>query len=183
MLSTLETARLRLQCLTSASAPAVLNFYKDNQSYFEPYELTRPANFYTIGLQTAILDWEWKEMQAKHCFRYFIFLKEDASTIIGTINFSDIRFGCMQKASIGYKLDYRYWHQGYAYEACSECLNMMYQKYQLHRIEAQVMPSNQPSLQLIRRLGFTCEGLAHEAAEINHHWEDLYQFAKLNPYR
>lgn len=179
---TLETHRLSLQCLNSASALAVRDFYLENQPYFDPYELTRSEHFYTIGFQTAVLDWEWKEMQAKHSLRYFLFLKNEPSTIIGSVNFSDIRFGCMQKASLGYKIDHRFQHQGYAYEACIKCLEIAFQEYNLHRIEAHIMPSNQPSLHLIQRLGFVCEGLEHESAEINHKWEDLYRFSKLNPH-
>lgn len=182
MLLTCETARLSLQCLTSASALAVRNFYLENQPYFDPYELTRPEAFYTIGFQTSLMEWEWKEMQAKHGLRYFLFLKNEPTVIIGSVNFSDIRFGCMQKASIGYKIDHRYWHQGYAYEACNKCLDIIFKEYDLHRIEAHIAPSNQPSVRLIQKLGFSYEGLEHEAAQINHHWQDLYQFAKLNPH-
>lgn len=182
MLPKLETKRLSLQCLTSASALAVLDFYRENQPYFDLYELTRPRNFYTVSYHTAVLDWELKEMEARRCLRYFVFLKDDPSIVIGAVNFSDIRFGCMQKASLGYKIDHRFWHQGYAYEACEKCLDVMFTEYGLHRIEANIMPSNQPSIRLIERLGFSYEGTEREAAEINHHWADLYRFAKLNPY-
>lgn len=177
-----ETERLSLQCLTSASALAVRDFYLENQRYFEPYELTRPEAFYTIGFQTSVLDWEWKEMQAKRCLRYFLFLKNNPADVIGSVNFSDIRLGFMQKASLGYKIDHRYWHQGYAYEACVKCLDIIFQEYGLHRIEAHIAPANQPSIHLIQKLGFTYEGLERESAEINHHWQDLHRFAKINPY-
>lgn len=183
LLNSYETSRLKLQCLTSASAMAVLRFYQENKPYFDRYELTRPRNFYTIGFQTSILDWEWNEMEAKHCLRYYLFLKNEPDTIIGSVNFSDIRLGCMQKASIGYKIDHRFWHQGYACEACTKSLEIMFCEYHLHRIEAHIMPSNQPSLRLIQKLGFTYEGMEREAAEINHRWQDLQRFAKLSPYR
>lgn len=176
-----ETDRLILQCLTTEAAPEVLKFYQDNRIYFEPYELTRPSNFYTLGFQTTVLDWEWREMQSQHTLRYFLFLKQQPNRIIGTVNFSDIRLGCMQKASLGYKLDYRYLHRGYAYEACCACMDIAFRDYGLHRIEANILPSNQASIRLIKRLNFIYEGLEHEAAEINHRWEDLYRFARINP--
>lgn len=181
MLLMCETNRLILQCLNRDSALAVRNFYQDNQTYFEPYELTRSHSFYTVSTQASILDWEWKEQQANHCLRYYLFLKEEPTQIIGCVNFSDIRFGCIQKASLGYKLDYRYWHHGYALEACSKCLEIIYDVYGLHRIEATIHPLNTPSIRLIQKLGFSYEGLEREAAEVNHHWQDLYLFSKLNP--
>lgn len=182
MQTTYETHRLSLQCLNSASALAVRDFYLENRPYFEPYELTRPKGFYSLPFQTSVLDWEWKEMQAKHCLRYFLFLKNNPALIIGSVNFSDIRLGPMQKASLGYKIDHRYWQQGYAYEACVKCMDIIFLEYDLHRIEAHIAPSNRPSIRLIKKLGFVYEGLEHEAAELNHHRQDLYQFAKINPY-
>lgn len=179
---TCETSRLRLQCLSAEHALAVRRFYQENRTYFEPYELTRAENFYTIGYQTAVLDWEFKETKLLHTLRYYLFLKSDPSTIIGCVNLSDIRFGCMKHASMGYKLDHRYWHQGYAGEACTRLLDIAFRDYKLHRIEANILPSNEASIKLIHRLGFTYEGRALEAAEINHRFQDLYQFSKLNPY-
>lgn len=176
-----ETARLRLQCLNSSSALAVRDFYLENQSYFDIYELTRPSSFYTLAFQTSALDWEWKEMKDNRSLRYYLFLKDDPRTIIGSINFSDIRFGCLQKASLGYKIDHRYQRQGYAYEACVKCLDIMFRDYGLHRIEAHIAPSNYPSIQLIQKLGFLYEGLERESANINRQWQDLHRFAKLNP--
>ena len=60
-----ETNRLILQCLDKEAATAVRNFYRENRVYFEPYELTRTSSFYTVSTQASILDWEWKEQQAK----------------------------------------------------------------------------------------------------------------------
>lgn len=176
-----ETPRLMLQCLNSNSALAVRNFYQENKTYFDPYELTRPSGFYTVGYQTSFLEWEWKEMLAKRSLRYFLFLKEDPDRIIGAVNFSDIRFGCMQKASLGYKIHHDYWNQGFAYEACLKCLEIIFQEYELHRIEAHIAPSNLPSIHLIEKLGFAYEGLEVQSALINHQWQDLFLYAKLNP--
>lgn len=177
-----ESERLKIECLTSAYAHLVRDFYENNANYFDKYELTRPANFYTIAFQTAMLDWEWKEMQDFHCLRYFLFCKQDPSFILGTVNISNIRMGSLKKASIGYKIDHRYWNRGYAKEACETVLGIVFREYGLHRIEAEIIPSNEPSLHVIQALGFTYEGLEHEAAEINGKWQNLYLYAKLNPY-
>ncbi len=177
-----ETERLKMECLTSAYAQLVCNFYEENAAYFDEYEMTRPKNFYTVPFHTAMLDWEWKEMQAFHCLRYFLFCKENPSFILGTVNISNIRMGCLKKGTIGYKIDHRYWNQGYAKEACKAVLNIAFREYGLHRIEAEIIPSNETSLHVIRSLGFTYEGLEHEAAEVNGKWQNLCLYAKLNPY-
>lgn len=177
-----ESERLFLTRLTSSHAAEVCQFYVENSAFFDPYELTRPKNFYTVSFHKLVLDWEWKEMQEMKCLRFFLFQKNDSTRIIGTINVSNIRMGCLKKASIGYKIDHRYWDQGYAKEACNTILDILFLELGLHRIEAEIMPSNQPSLRLIESLGFTKEGLEREAGEINGKWEDHYLYAKLNPY-
>ena len=177
-----ETERLQIKCLSSSYAQMVRDFYLRNAQYFEPYELTRPKNFYTIAFQTSMLDWESKEMNAFHCLRYFLFLKENPSYILGTVNLSNIRMGCIKCGSFGYKIDHAFWHQGYATEACRSILEILFRDYQLHRIEAEIMPENQDSIHVIEALGFSYEGLEREAAEINGAWQNLLLFSKLNPY-
>jgi ribosomal-protein-alanine N-acetyltransferase len=177
-----ESERMKIECLTSNHAQLVLNFYKENSKYFDMYELTRPKNFYTTSYQTAVLYWEWKEMEASRCLRYFLFLKQDPSFILGTVNISNIRMGCLKKASIGYKIDHRYWSQGYATEACDMILDIVFREYGLHRIEAEIAPGNGASLRVAEKLGFTYEGLEYESAEINGKWQDLCLYSKLTPY-
>lgn len=178
-----ESERLRIECLTSEYAPYICEFYKENAPYFDKYELTRPNNFYTPEFHTAMSDWEWKEMQAFRCLRYYLLSKQNPGIIIGTVNVSNIRMGGLKKASIGYKIDHRYWNRGYATEACNVVLNIVFQEYGLHRLEAEILPSNTPSVHVIEKLGFIYEGIEHEAAEVNGKWEDLLLYAKLNPYR
>jgi ribosomal-protein-alanine N-acetyltransferase len=182
MKTKLSSERMNIECLTSNYAQRVLDFYKENSVYFDKYELTRPKNFYTTAFQTAMLYWEWKEMQALRCLRYFLFLKQDPSFILGTINISNIRMGCLKNASIGYKIDHRYWNQGYATEACEVILDHAFQEYGLHRMEAEIVPSNEASIRVVEKLGFTYEGFEHEAAEINGIWQNLQLYSKLNPY-
>ncbi|MBQ8982407.1 MAG: GNAT family N-acetyltransferase [Lachnospiraceae bacterium] len=178
----LETDRLNLTCLTKASALLVHAFYEENATYFDPYELTRPDQFYTVAFQTAVLEWEWKEMQAGRCLRYYIFLKSEPTTIIGTVNLSNIRMGKLRNASIGYKIDHRFRNQGYATEACKCLLEYAYKELHFHRIVAEIIPLNMPSIRVVKSLGFIQEGVEREAAEINGKWQDLLLFAKLNPY-
>ena len=178
----LATERLNLTCLTKASALMVHAFYERNASYFDPYELTRPNQFYTVAFQTAVLEWEWQEMQAGHCLRYYLFPENEPTTIIGTVNLSNIRMGKICSASLGYKIDHQYWNQGYATEACKCLLDYAFRELKFHRIIAEIIPHNAPSTRVVKSLGFVQEGIEREAAEINGKWQDLMLYAKLNPY-
>ena len=50
-------------------------------------------------------------------------------------------------------------------------------KYNLHRIEARIMPSNISSIKLIEKLDFHNEGLAKSSIKINGKWEDHFVYA------
>ena len=50
---------------------------------------------------------------------------------------------------------------------------------QLHRIEAACLPSNEPSIRILRRNGFIQEGYARRYLHINGQWQDHLLFARL----
>lgn len=63
------------------------------------------------------------------------------------------------RAEIGYLLAPSRQGQGYMHEALQRVLAYLFQSLQLHRVEAEIDPRNLPSVQVLERLGFQCEGL------------------------
>src|SRR5260221_2563901 len=62
-------------------------------------------------------------------------------------------------ASIGMALHVPYWGQGYGTEVGMLMLKMSFEQLGVHRIEALVEPTNERSLTLVRKAGFTRESL------------------------
>ena len=56
---------------------------------------------------------------------------------------------------IGWRLDAKYWHQGYATEAC---LHFAFEHLKLHEVAAFTAQQNQPSERLMQRLGMQHQG-------------------------
>ena len=56
----------------------------------------------------------------------------------------------------------------------------LFKELKLHRIEANIMPHNKPSLELAKRLGFEYEGLAKKYLKINGKWEDHVHMTIIN---
>jgi ribosomal-protein-alanine N-acetyltransferase len=181
MYYTCETERLILKILNKDAAPMVLDLYKENKASFECWEPKRPTNFYTLNYQKASLSIEAHQMSEGKLLRYWIFLKNNQKKIIGSVCFHDFLMSPYLCCSLGYKLDHKYVHYGYAYESIKKAIDIIWQDYHIHRIEAFIMPNNKPSLRLIIRLHFIYEGITYSYACINGKWTDHKRYAIINP--
>lgn len=177
MLFRIETENLILNVENSDKAKDVLDFYIHNQDLFDCYEPTRPDNFYTEAFHKATLLAEYNDILHSRFLRYYIYLKSNPNKIIGAVNFSNMLYGPFMRTSIGYKLDKDYHKHGYAYEACTAAIDVVFKEYHLYRIEAKVLPTNEASIRLLNRLAFRYEGLEYSAVSIKGVREDLYRYS------
>lgn len=100
--------------------------------------------------------------------------------MIGDLAFSNIVRGSFQSCHLGYKLDQAENGQGYMTEALTCAIRFAFEELHLHRIEANIIPRNLPSIRLVQRLGFVDEGLSRKYLKIQGVWEDHRHFALLN---
>lgn len=174
-----QTERLVLQVLPPYYNRQVLEFYQTNREHIEPWEAKREKNFYTEGYQKMLLEAEYNEIIRSKMLRYYLFLQQDAGRIIGSVCASGIRYGAFESCSIGYKLDKNFCGQGIAREAVEKLVDILFEEYHLHRVEAMVHPQNVRSIALLHALSFQREGLSKDAAKLNGRWEDMYRYARI----
>ncbi|MCM1497055.1 MAG: GNAT family N-acetyltransferase [Clostridium sp.] len=177
----LTTDHLLLQVEDASKAEEVLAFYQKNQSVFDPFEPTRPENFYTVSYQRAAMQYEYTEIVKGKSLRYYIYLLEAPDTVIGSVNFSRILHGPFSSTSIGYKIDISHQQRGYATEACMAAIPIIFSNYQIHRIEARVAPNNTASIKLLEHLDFRFEGIEYQSVEVDGHYQDHYRYSLLSP--
>lgn len=67
-----------------------------------------------------------------------------------------------RRAEIGYVFGRQYWGQGFAHEGLTSLLDFAFIELQLRRLEAEIDPRNTASDKVLRRLGFTQEGLLRQ---------------------
>jgi len=181
MIKNIETQRLILRTLSEVEGHLSLDYYSDNRDFLAPYEPMRDDSFYTLAHHTRMLAIEQTEMDQLRMIRLWIFLKEDPSgKPIGNFAFTNIVRGVFLSCFLGYKLNAANAGQGYMTEALEAGIQMIFDDYGLHRIEANILPSNQASLALTRKLGFYDEGLAKKYLRINGIWEDHIHMVKRN---
>lgn len=180
MLTYYETDRLILKIIHTGFAQEVLDFYMDNKDIFEPYEPPRPDKFYTKAYQRALLSCEYNYMTKMQSVRFWVFKKEDPDKIIGTVSFSNIQPHVYSSCNIGYKFDKKYHHNGYAFEALMKLIQIIFTECDIHRINAYILPSNTSSKKLIKKAGFTFEGIARKCIYIQGGWHDHEQYSLIN---
>lgn len=172
-----ETKRLYLKILSSENALEVLDFYKRNKDFLEPFEPDRTSLFYTLAFHQAQLTYESRLINETRLLRYYLYDKSHPQHIIGTIALQQIIKKPYFSGTISYKIDQNYLRLGLATEAVSYLLKIAFYKLGLHRIEAYILPNNIPSIGLVEKLGFQYEGIARSSIMLRNNWYDQMQYA------
>jgi ribosomal-protein-alanine N-acetyltransferase len=104
----------------------------------------------------------------------------DNGRIAGFFNLGEIVRGVFHNAYAGWKVNVEVARQGYATEGVSALLDFAFAPdgAALHRIQANVIPTNTPSIRLAEKIGLRREGLAERYLEIAGVWQDHVMFAR-----
>jgi ribosomal-protein-alanine N-acetyltransferase len=99
---------------------------------------------------------------------------------LGTLGFN--AFNAMSdRGVLGYELGRRAWGKGFATEAVREVVRFGHAQAGLNRIEAVVMPGNEASVNVLRKVGFEEEGLLRAFGRWKGRYHDLRMFSILRP--
>ena len=177
-----ETSRLVLLQSAPSLAAKTADYYSRNRDFFQSFDPPRPPDFYTVNIQRRDLQRDFQDAKKMRALRFWLSLK-GSDEIIGMVALNNIVFGSFCSCFLAYKLDYRFLRQRLMSEAISRVVRIAFDDLGLHRIEANIMPRNTPSLRLIEKLGFQHEGLARQYLNINGVWEDHIHMTLLNSRR
>ena len=99
--------------------------------------------------------------------------------VVGALELSQIARGNFQSAFLGYHVGAPFRGQGYMTEALQLALRHAFRVLKLHRLEANIQPTNRPSIALVKRLGFRREGFSRRYLKISGRWRDHERWAIL----
>jgi len=105
--------------------------------------------------------------------------RHDDEAIVGVIIISEVVRGVFKSAYLGYYAFSPHHGAGYMSEGIDLALSVAFQKLKLHRVEANVQPTNRQSLRLVRRAGFAREGYSRRYVRIGGRWRDHVRMALL----
>ncbi len=126
-----------------------------------------------------IIDWAERITCEKSGIRWAIALKP-ADRMIGSCGFH-LYQRRHRRAEIGYELHSDYWRRGIMTEATQAVLQFCFDRLGVHRLEADVVEGNAASAALLRKVGFTLEGVWRERVFKRGAFQSLWQFGLLAP--
>jgi len=171
--------RVTLVAPSAALAAAVLSFHERNKEHLGPWTPALPAGFWEVEYHEGRLSSAQKNFEEDVAWRWSIML---GTEYIGHIHFSQIHRGCFMSCMLGYGLDHAHEGRGLMREALQLGIAEVFsERGRLHRIQANVQPSNVRSLGLLKRLGFADEGEAPSYLYMNGAWRNHVMTALLNP--
>lgn len=99
--------------------------------------------------------------------------------LVGVFDLSQIFYGIMQSAYLGYYALAPHARRGYMRDGLALMLHYAFRTLRLHRLETNIQPANQRSIALVRRAGFVREGYSRRYLKIDGRWRDHERWALL----
>lgn len=152
----IESARLAVRLVAESDLTALLAINGDDAvTAFLPYPTWSSAADAEAWYRRM------SDMQATGAALQFVIVERDAAAVIGTCLLFRFDEGSA-RAELGYVLGRAWWGKGYMREALAALIECAFGALSLRRLEAEVNPRNVSSSRVLRRLGFTREGLLRE---------------------
>lgn len=157
----LETNRLLLLPPDPSFAGELLALNLRCKEQFEPWEPLHAEGYYTLDFQRESLENDARARKQGAACRFMI-QHRDENALIGTLGLSNIVRGPFCSAYVNYKLDTDHTGQGLMKEALDALICYAFGPLGLHRLEANILPANTPSLNVAKRAAFANDGLARK---------------------
>ncbi|BCU51551.1 acetyltransferase [Staphylococcus auricularis] len=155
--------------------------YSDYESWLEGFLNRSPSKHpYDQGLiDMSECTQEWFEAlvdkhQAlmKEDDMYIFAIFDQLGNHLGMLDIVTIQRANFNWGEIGYFVHNQFWRQGYAFEAISKILPLVNERLEFHRIEAHVNIDNDPSINLLKKVGFEYECTRKAFIYENGAWTD-----------
>lgn len=173
----LNSRRLVLRNLTPEHTQEMLDYYIKNENHLKQFEPTRDSSFYTYEGQKEILTESFRQFIDGTSIDLGIFKDEK---LIGKIKLSNIVYGILRSAFVGYSIDKDHQGKGYMKEVLRKVCNYAFEEMGLHRLEASTLLENERSQSVLKACDFEELGVSRKYLYISGEWRDHKIFYKIN---
>jgi len=162
------TPRCFLRPIYPADAPALLRLYGNPKvirftEHHIPMQSLQEAE-YSIDFYRRGYDEGWM-------YRWGIALR-DTDTIIGTAGLHRINHE-HRFCNIGYEIDSPYWNKGLSTEVVKYLTGYGFRTFDLHRIEAELIPQNIASARVVQKNGYRYEATRRQRLRKRYRYYDI----------
>jgi [ribosomal protein S5]-alanine N-acetyltransferase len=140
----------------------------ENRDFLAPFEPLRDETFFTAEGQRGRIE--------AHDSEAFAILWDEQ--IAGTVTISNIVYGPLQSANLGYWVAQPLNGRGLATKAVGEVAELAFGRLALHRLEAGTLVDNLASQRVLEKNGFERIGLARRYLQIAGEWRDHLLFQR-----
>ncbi len=176
----IETRRLLLRIPDVSEAQNIVDFHKDNQDHLTVWEPRRGSDFYTVSFWQDQIRIAQQEFLKEQSLKLSLYQKQ-SEQVIGMVNFTTFERGVFQSCRLGYKIGQSFEGKGLMHETLAGAIDYVFHRLNFHRIEANYIPRNQRSSNLLKRLGFKINGQEADYLRINGKWETHILTSLINP--
>lgn len=170
-LTVIMTERLRCEPVRGEHAEAMYPTLLDHHIYkFIPGE--PPASVAALRLRFNSLS-SGRSPDGNEVWLNWMLFQRSSENPIGYFQATVRRDGC----SVAYVLNPCFWKQGYATEAADAILTLLFQKFEIRSITAEINPQNEASQRLVKRLGFA---FVRHNADDN---DDIFEISRADWFR
>ncbi|GAB5495996.1 MAG: GNAT family protein [Phycisphaerales bacterium] len=148
--------------------------WEESWEHLKPW-YPRPASAHT-GAASTRFGLLMKSYDTPTNQQHLVCRRSDDS-IVGMVNLGQIFHGPFRSCYIGYWVGERFAGKGYTSAAVRLVLRRAFGELKLHRVEANVIPDNGPSIALAESVGFRREGYSPRYLKIAGKWQDHVRFA------
>ena len=168
---------IAVRLITEADTVELTHLLCRNAEFLAPWEPRRSDEHWTESRQRQLI----MDALARHDAGIAVPLVITVEgVIVGQVNVSNIVGGVFQSAHLGYWVTQDRNGRGVASRAVAATINLAFEEYGLHRLEAATLLHNSRSQRVLRRNGFTEIGVAPHYLRIAGEWQDHLLFQRLS---
>lgn len=151
---------------------------KDQDSFLAAARKSRSLHLHWVKVPQTADDFRRyvKEMTTETDIAYLVKAKA-SNALVGVVELKDIYRGNFRNAYVIYYVFEGYARHGYMTEAVEKLIHIAFGRLRLHRLEANIQPSNLASRRLAKNCGFRKEGLAKAFLKKGGEWRDHERWA------
>ena len=143
----------------------------NNRSWLQPWEATHPVIPQTPeDTRTSIRSL----LQYARAGTVLPLVLEADNQLVGQLNVSQITYGSLSSASLGYWIIPSHAGRGIIPTSVAMVCDHLFFEMAMHRVEVCVRPENTASLRVVQKLGFRFEGFRRNFIHIDRKWRDHY---------